>query len=271
MTAPTGASRTIELSDGLTISIDEKGDAAASEGSAALLLHGGAGPFSVAGFAGALSEHAYVITPTHPGFGGTPKPEWMDNIADLATAYLDMLDVLNLSRVLVIGNSIGGWIASEMAVRDNHQRIGGLALFNAVGIQPGHPDEIAEASKVGPGEFLRLAWHKPEFTPDPAQMSDEQRAAMAANQEVLAVYAGDPYMHDPKLSHRLHRVQVPVLVGWGEHDGVVPADYGRTYAGLFPRGSFQLIPNAGHLPHVEELGLTLEALGKFVSSELQAG
>src|SRR5947207_15196371 len=107
---PTRTSRILELGDGLTVAVDEQGDAAAAGGSGVLLLHGGAGPRSVAGLADALSEHAYVITPTHPGFDGTPRPDWMDGIADLAVAYLDLLDRLDLRDVLVAGSSVGGWI-----------------------------------------------------------------------------------------------------------------------------------------------------------------
>jgi pimeloyl-ACP methyl ester carboxylesterase len=99
-------------------------------------------------------------------------------------------------------------------------------------------------------------------------MSAGQQAAMAANQQILAVYAGDPYMHDPKLAGRLHRVTVPVLVAWGEQDGVAPVEYGRAYADLFPDGRFHPVPEAGHLPHIERPDLTLEAITKFATQEL---
>jgi pimeloyl-ACP methyl ester carboxylesterase len=260
MTIPT--SRVIELADGLAVAVNERASAAV-DGTGVLLLHGGAGPSSMAALADALSGHAYVITPTHPGFDGRPRPDRVDSVADLASAYLDLLDVLDLRQVLVIGNSVGGWIASEMALRDNHGRVGGVVLLNAVGIQPGSPGQIADIATAGPAEFGRLAWHRPELRPNPAAMSDEQRAAIAANQQTLAVYAGDPYMHDPKLGRRLHRVTVPVLVAWGEHDGVVPADYGREYAGLFADGRFQLIPGAAHFPQIEQVELTVEAIEKF--------
>lgn len=249
MTTPT--SRTVDLG-GLTVAVDERGDAA----TAVLLLHGGAGPSSVAGLADALAEHAHVLTPTHPGFDGTGRPDRFDTVADLASAYLDLLDLLDLRRVLVIGNSVGGWIASEMAVRDNHGRVGGLVLLNAVGI----PGQVADAAAVGPAEFARLAWH------DLSRRPPIDEATMAANQQTLAVYGGDSYMHDPKLAGRLHRVTVPVLVAWGEDDGVVPEAYGRAYADLFPDARFQLIPEAGHLPQIEQLGLTAEAVAKFLSA-----
>ncbi len=67
-----------------------------------LVLHGGGGPQTVFGLASALSRRAHVLTPTHPGFAGEPRPEWFDSIDDLAFAYLDLLERLDLRDVLVI-------------------------------------------------------------------------------------------------------------------------------------------------------------------------
>src|SRR5215469_743754 len=104
--------RRVSFADGFTIRVDERGS-----GHPILLLHGGGGPQAVAGIAAGLSN-AYVLVPTHPGFGGEPRPEWLNSIDDLAYAYLDLLEELELRDVLVIGYSMGGWIASAMALRD---------------------------------------------------------------------------------------------------------------------------------------------------------
>jgi len=264
----TVSTRVVELPNGLTISVTEQGAANSTGGGAVLLLHGGGGPSSVAGLASALAEQAHVLTPAHPGFDGQPRPGGFDSVADLASAYLDLLDILDLREVLVIGSSVGGWIASEIALRDNHDRIAGLVLINGVGILADRPGEIADAAKVGPAEFFKLAWHNPALGPDLSRQTDEQRAAFAANQRTLMVYAGDPYCHDPKLRGRLHRVTVPVLVVWGEHDGVAPLEYGRAYADSFPNARFEPISEAGHLPHIEQPEHTLDAIGKFVNTGL---
>src|SRR5947209_6343259 len=119
---------------GLTVRIDERGS-----GPPMLVLHGGGGPQTVAGLASALSRHALVLTPTHPGFAGEPRPEWFDSIDDLALTYLELLERLELRDVMVIGSSLGGWIASEMAVRDS-TRLSSIVLVDAIGIQvEGHP------------------------------------------------------------------------------------------------------------------------------------
>ena len=255
--------RTVTLATGMSITLDEYGD---TRGRAVLVLHGGAGPRTMAGFSAALSEHVHVITPTHPGFDGTPRPPRFDTIADIADAYLDLLDQLDLSDVMVIGNSIGGWIASEMALRDNHQRLGALVLVNAVGIRARGTEQVLDTRTVAPADMSKLSFAKAEFRPDFASLSDEQRAGMVANLKVLAEYGGEQFTHDPKLRRRLHRITLPTLVVWGEQDGIAPTGYGRDYASAFANGHFAPIADAGHFPHIEQLGATLGAIGEFVDT-----
>jgi pimeloyl-ACP methyl ester carboxylesterase len=251
--------RTIALPGDLTMTIDELGTPA--DGTGALVLHGGAGPRSVAGLADALTGYGYVVVPTHPGFDGTPRPEWLDSVADLATAYLDLVDALGLTEVSVLGSSIGGWIATEMAVRDNRRVLRDLVLLGATGIEPQAPLEIADPAKIGPVRTGELAFHNPALRLNPSTLSDEQRAVMLANQQVQALLA--PGSFDPKLRGRLHRVGVPVLVLGGEQDGIVPLDYERDLANSFPSATFRAIPDAAHFPHIEQPELVLAEIGKF--------
>ena len=253
---------TITLPNDLTVTITEHGDP--TGGSAALVLHGGAGPRSVAGLADALAEHAFVVVPTHPGFDGTPRPEWLDSVPDLATAYLDLIDALNLTEVSVYGSSIGGWLAAEMAVRDNRRVLRELVLLGATGIEPTAPLEIADPAKIGPVRTGELAFHNPALRLDPSTLTDAQRAVMAENQRVQALLA--PGSFDPKLRGRLHRVTVPVLVLGGEQDGIVPLAYERDLANSFPRATFRAIPRAAHFPHIEQPQLVLDEIGKFRAS-----
>lgn len=249
-------SRLFDLGDDLTVAVDQRQGA----GRPALVLHGGAGPRSVAGLA--LPGDPTVLTPTHPGFDGRPRPAWFDTIGDLAVAYLDLLDVLDLEDVLVVGSSIGGWIAAEMGHRDTRGRIAGLVLLNAVGIDPA-AGALTDTRKLNPAQLGELAFVNPALRLDPATLTEEQRAVGLANQQTLAVYAGEPFMYDPKLRHRLRRVQAPALVVWGEQDGIASVDYGRSYAEAFPRGRFVPAPGAGHFPHIEAAALTTAAVDEF--------
>ncbi|MFJ9846058.1 alpha/beta fold hydrolase [Kitasatospora sp. NPDC101155] len=265
----TNTSRLITLPTGMSIAIQEFGVNA--DGSAVLYLHGGAGPHTMAGIATALSEHAYGLAPTHPGFDGTPRPDGFDTVADLAEAYLDLLDELDLTGVMVMGSSLGGWIAAEMALRDTRGRIGCLVLLNAVGIRAKGEEQVLDVRTVAPGEIGKLSFANEAFRPDFASFTEDQRAVMAANQQALATYAGHTFTHDPKLRRRLHRITVPALVVWGEQDGIAPAGYGRDWADALPGGRFVPVAGAGHFPHIEQLGATLGAVGEFVDAVVKPG
>jgi len=262
-TLPPSSPRTRRESfaDGLTVRVDEQGN-----GRPMLLLHGGGGPQTMFGLASALSKRAHVLTPTHPGFAGEPRPEWFDSIDDLAFAYLDLLERLDLRDVLVIGSSMGGWIASAMALRDTTRLLSGIILVDAGGIQvEGHP--IADVSSLTPDQLSALSFHNPAaFRVDPATVTPEQVEARAANFRTLYVYDQGQGMGDPKLKHRLKDVRIPVLVAWGASDGVIDPEYGRAYAQSFPDARFELIPEAGHLPQIEQPERLLTLVWEFANS-----
>src|SRR5947208_9699297 len=257
---PSPQTRIESFADGLTVRIDERGS-----GRPILVLHGGGGPQTVSGFAEAVAERAHVLTPVHPGFAGEPRPEWYNSIDDLALTYLELLERLDLRDVMVVGFSIGGWIAAELAVRDT-TRLSSIVLVDAVGIQvDGH--DIADVFPLTPDELSALSYHNPAaFRIDPATLSPDQVAARAANFQALGVYGQEPSMRDPKLRRRLGRVRIPALVVWGESDGVVDADYGRAYAQSLPNARFALIPEAGHLPQIEQLERLLKLVWGFADS-----
>jgi pimeloyl-ACP methyl ester carboxylesterase len=263
------AARTLDLGNDLQLTIDEHGDPNEAAGTGVLLLHGGAGTRSMAGLAAALSEHAYVITATHPGFDGTPRVPWLDTVGDLADAYLDLLAELGLGQVMVIGNSFGGWVTAEMALRDIDRRIASVVLLNATGIRPDSADQIVDIRQLPPPAVGKLAFHNPALRPNPATMTDQQRAGAVANQQTMGLYAGDDFLFAPKLRRRLHRVSVPALVAWGTDDGVLSPDYGRAYAQAFGNGQFQPIPDAGHFPHIEQPAAVMSAIGDFVDNTVK--
>ena len=231
-----------------------------------LLLHGGAGPQSVTGFADQLAEAgpARVITPVHPGFAGTPRPGGLSSIAGLARLYVSLLDRLGLTDIAVIGNSIGGWIAAEMALTGS-ARITSTVLVDAVGIEvPGHP--VADFFSLTLDQVADLSYHDPSsFRIDPASMSAEQQAVMAGNRGALAVYGGTA-MTDPALGARLGQISVPALVLWGDSDQIADPGYGRAYAAAIPGARFHLLPATGHVPQIETPAQLLSAIWDFASA-----
>ena len=225
-----------------------------------LLLHGGAGPQSVTGFAEkfAAARDVRVLVPTHPGFGGTPRPEALNSVGGLAALYDALLHQLALQDVTVIGNSIGGWITAEIALLKS-PRVSGIVLIDAVGIEvPGHP--VADFFSLTMDQVFQRSFHNPEpFRIDPATLPPAAKAIAAGNRAAISVYAGTA-MTDPALAGRLGTLETPALVLWGDSDQIADADYGRAYAAAIPTARFQLLPDTGHSPQLETPGQVIDAI-----------
>ena len=201
---------TVALGSDLELTLTEAGT-----GRPVLILHGGGGPFTVAGIADHLAGTMHTITPTHPGWNGTARPEWLAGVDDLALAYLSYLEDTNLRDVLVIGSSLGGWIGCEMAFRDRARLITGLILIDAVGIKV-EDESIRDIFALNAREVAEYSFHDAErFYVDPASVPAEQASLRQANMDTMREIAGEPYMHDPKLLRRLGRIQVSTLAIWG--------------------------------------------------------
>ena len=192
-----------------------------------------------------------VIQPTHPGFAGTAISEHFDNLQDLVFLYLDLIDHLGLKDAILLGFSMGGWAAAEIAVM-SAQKFSKLVLVDSVGIKPGGPfdRDIADVFALPPAEQARLTWHNPSLAPDPATMTDEDLQLLAAQRVALGFYTWEPYMHNPKLPHRLHRINLPTQLIWGESDGIVSVQYGQALQNMIPGANMVVISKAGHAPHV---------------------
>ena len=235
-----------------------------------LLLHGGAGPQSVTGFAEkfAAAHDVRVLVPTHPGFGGTPRPEALNSVGGLAALYNTLLDQLELQDVTVIGNSIGGWITAEIALLKS-PRVSGIVLIDAVGIEvPGHA--VADFFSLTMDQVFQRSFHNPEpFRIDPATLPPAAQAIAAGNRAAISVYAGTT-MTDPTLAGRLGSLEIPTLVLWGDSDGIVDRDYGRAYAAAIPMARFQLLPQTGHSPQQETPDQVIHAIWDGMDTDFPA-
>ena len=229
-----------------------------------LLLHGGGGPIAGLPFADRLAEKFEIIAPTHPGFAGSRIPDHFNRIDDLVFLYLDLLDEFDLKDVVLMGFSMGGWTATELAVA-NASRLSKLILVDSVGVKTGGREErdIADVFAL-PGETLaKIMFHDPSLAPNLHDMPDEQLQIVAANRMALGVYTWDPYMHNPKLPHRLHRIKIPTHFIWGASDGLVTVDYGRKFCKLIDGASMTVIEEAGHSPQMEQPDAFVDAVFKF--------
>jgi pimeloyl-ACP methyl ester carboxylesterase len=244
---------TVEGIGDVDVTLSERG-----EGHPFLLLHGGAGPVTVTAWADKLAEarHARVLTPVDPGFDGTPRPRGLDSAGAVARLYVALLDQLGLADVSVVGNSIGGWIAAEMAIVGSG-RVSSYVLVDAVGIE-GPGDPVANFFNLTPEQVTQRVYYDPSaFAADPVL------PAAAGNRAALAVYAGTA---DPTLAGRLAGVAAPVLVVWGEADRIVDPDYGRSYAAAIPGARFQLLRRTGHQPQIETPDALIDAVWPFAEA-----
>jgi pimeloyl-ACP methyl ester carboxylesterase len=236
-------------------------------GPPALYLHGGGGIVPDLPFLELLARERRIIAPSHPGFGRSSLPDWLDSVDDISHIYLELMDRLALTRTDIIGFSIGGWIAAEL-VSKAPERVGHLVLIGPVGVKTGSADrlDIPDIFAMPREKLDRLRFHDPARNAiDLAKLPDDELQIVARNSETLALLTWEPYMHNPKLRHRLHRVVAPALLLRGASDGIVSADYLARYAALLPKARIETIAQAGHLPHVEQPETTAAAVLHFLS------
>lgn len=248
----TPALKMVEV-QGISLEVVERGS-----GPTLLLLHGGRGLQPSAPFLDSLARHVRVIAPSHPGFGHSSLPESIDTIDDLAYFYLDLMEQWKLDNVILMGFSMGGWIAAEIAVKCCH-RLSKLILVDSVGIKIGGREtrDIADVYSLPPTRVAQLTYHDRALADalvsrDLSQLSDDELTVIARNRESLAMYTWQPYMHNPKLRGRLRRISVPTLLIWGESDGIVTPAYGAAFRDAIPGARLVTIPAAGHAPYIEQ-------------------
>src|SRR5262249_24929182 len=154
---------------------------------------------------------------------------------------------LALERTIVLGNSLGGWLAAEIAVRTT-ARIAKLIMVDAVGVKVGGREQrdIVDVFATSQRELDRLMWNDPARTPHRSKLTHEQLKIVAGNRVALSLYGWDPYLHNPKLRHRLHRINVPTLFIWGASDRLVTPEYGKAYCSMIPGARMTVIEHAGH-------------------------
>jgi len=224
------------------------------KGTPLLYLHGAGGAPVVMEFMELLAERFEVIVPEHPGFGESEDPEWFDNIHDVAYYYLDALEALGLAEVHLVGQSLGGWIALEMAVR-NTSHLKSLTLAGAAGIDLDdvpRPDTFMWSA----AELVRHCFHDPALGEEAAALVDqatpEQLEVQLKNQRAVAKIAWAPRWYDPHLAKWLHRIDVPTHVLWAADDRILDVVYAEAFAAAIGKAHVTIVPDCGHLIQAEK-------------------
>jgi len=224
----------------------------AGRGRSLLYLHGASGAAEVQPFMADLAAHFDVLVPEHPGFGGSDEPEWLENIHDLAYFYLDFLDHLELRNVLLVGSSLGGWLALEIGIR-NTSRIAAISVSAPAGLYAAGLSR-GDVFLWTAEERVRNLYHEQSLADQALAIarSTESMDASLKNQYSFARLAWEPRLFDPHLGKWLHRIDRPTQIIWGANDQVLPAAYADEFARHLVGASTHVISECGHLPQIEK-------------------
>jgi pimeloyl-ACP methyl ester carboxylesterase len=233
-------------------------------GSPLIYLHGPAGVPGWTTFFARLAETHEVFLPEHPGFGSSDNPAGIRNVADMAMYYLDFLDELGREHVHLVGHSLGGWIAAEVAVR-NCARLATLTLIAPAGLRV---KGVAAGDNFiwSPEEAIRNLFYDQSFADKMLANvpSDEEADRHLTNRFMAAKLGWEPRWFNPALERWLHRVKVPTLVLWGTDDKFLPSRYAELWGERVPGATVELIPQCGHLPHVEKADVAAAQIVRFL-------
>ncbi|MFN8522227.1 MAG: alpha/beta hydrolase [Chloroflexota bacterium] len=236
-------------------------------GPALLVLHGAGGPNGWRRWHAALAERFTVYAPAHPGFGLSDDPSWMESVRDVARYYLWFIDVVGIRGAHLIGASMGGWIAAELACMDPHA-IDHLVLVGPAGLKP-EAGEIYDIFYYPLDKVREAGFHDPAQVPEWDELyssppTREQQDLGIRNREMAARLVWKPYLFNPRLPHFLPRIDNPTLVIWGDDDRIIPPICGQQYARHLPNARLEIIERCGHSPQLERpdsfLGVTLPFL-----------
>jgi pimeloyl-ACP methyl ester carboxylesterase len=232
------------------------------EGPTILFLHG-AGGASWTPLLERLSANWHVIAPEHPGFGRSVIPDWMMSVGDLAFFYLDVLKAMDLSGVNIVGHSLGGWTAAEIAIRDTG-RLRSLTLMAPAGVAVADAP-FGDVFLWSPEEGARRQFYNQEL----AEQRVRAQAAMEIdvllqNRAALARLAWSPRLHNPQLPFWLHRVDRPTLLVWGVDDQVVPYACHEPFMREIREAELFTLEQTGHALAVERPDETSSRLNAFL-------
>ena len=233
-----------------------------------VVFHGAGGNSGWLNYVNSLSDHYTVHMPTHPGYAGSDRPDWLENIPDLAAFYTWYLEEQGLEGCRAIGFSMGGWVASEIAsvCRNAFSK---MMLVDAVGVKP-QVGEIADIFILSPAQVIEMLFHNPNQAAEYDKLfggepTPEQTDALEQNREMSVRLCWKPYMFNPRLPGLLGRVKVPTRIVWGRQDRLVPLECGELYNKAIPGSDLVVIDNCGHAPELEKTDEFVKAALDFLA------
>jgi len=256
--------RTIETRKGARCRVLEAGS-----GMPVVFFHGAGGLLADNPFLDGLAARYHVFAPELPGYGESTGEELLEDMLDFTLHGWDVVSALGLTRPHLVGHSMGGMIAAEMAAIAPND-LGRLALVAAAGLWiEEHP--IPDIFALLPGQLVELLFQDPDrgqaLLTGGVDFSDmEAFKAFYLGQQRRLAMAGKILFPIPnrRVSKRLYRVTAPTLVLWGEADRLIVPAYARRWAQLIPGAQVQTIPDAGHMLPYEQPQIFVSALSRFL-------
>lgn len=211
-----------------------------------------------------LASRFTVYAPEHIGSGDSQGLDQVDNLWDLVLVYNDLLDTLNLPSAAVVGHGFGGLVAAELAA-NNPNRVEKLVLIAPMGLWRDDAP-IADLAGTPPDKLAALALRDPlgplQTLVVPPMLDPEAR--YRHNLNVASVLHFTWPIPDKGLKKRLHRVQAPTLLIWGQQDGLVPPVYAEEFAARLRDAQIALIERAAHFPHLEQKDQVAKLVAEFL-------
>lgn len=222
------------------------------DGAPILYLHSERGIAQEMDFIAALGTKGQVFAPVHPGYS-QDAPGYFSRPDDLAYFHLEAMDRLGLERCTIVAAGLGSWVALELLTKAN-KAANSAFLVAPVGLKfSGRYDtEMVDIFAHTAEEVEALAFENPALRRDNFGAMDEaDLTAVARAREATARYAWLPYMHNPSLMHRLHRIKLPVTLIWGADDRINPSVNAASYNAALPLARTEMLSGLGHFPHIE--------------------
>jgi pimeloyl-ACP methyl ester carboxylesterase len=234
-----------------------------------LMFFAGAGGLNWDPFLEALAHDHHVVAPRLPGTGQTTGDDGILDIHDLIYYLLDFLDEMGIEDADLVGHSLGGMIAAELAAVQP-RRFRRVVLIAPAGLwNDAYPNEDFFVYRQMPQEMAVRAFHDPGALPQPPAPTDPEaiKAMMvtqARNMTVAAKYLWP--VPDKGLKKRAHRISAPTLILWGKSDRIVAPQYANDFARLIPNATVKLFDRSGHMPQIEQRDETVAAIREFLGS-----
>jgi pimeloyl-ACP methyl ester carboxylesterase len=235
-----------------------------------VFLHGETG-LQWSPFLDALAGGHTVYAPRHPGTrAGDPDAiRKLDTLWDLVLYYGDLFDGLGLGPVPIIGHSFGGMVAAEFAAT-YPRNVAKLVLLNPLGLWR-EDEPVANWMAMKPADLLRATYSDPNGALALAMAAAQANPAadpeaMAASIWSLACTGRFTWpIPDKGLKKRIYRISAPTLLVWGRDDGIVPCSYAADFAGRLQNARVEIVENAAHVPHLEQLEAVTASVERFLA------